>query len=185
MAPPGAVVAGAVVVTGAAVVAAVEPAPNEGKRLGAALLDAAGAVVVFVLNKLGAAVLEDVAAVVAGVFVNSDVVWVGAVVAAGVVAGAVVVVGNSDEGFEAGVEPAPEVPPPKAAKAPPLDGAVVAAVLLAGAVVAAGLDPNNDGVEAAGVADSAGLEVAAAPPKRVEGVDEAVLLAAGNRLLGF
>lgn len=152
MPPPGALVAGAVVVPGAVVVAAVEVAP---KRLGAALLVEAGAVVVFVANILGAAVFEDVAAVVAGGLVNNDVVWVGAVVAADVVAGADVAAGNSDEGFEAGVEPVPGAP------------------------------PNNDEAVVLGAADSVGLEVAPAPGKRVEGVDEAALVEVGNGLLGF
>lgn len=145
-----------------------DPVP---KRLGAALLDVVGAAV------LVAAVLEDAAVVPAGVFPKSDGVWVGAVVAADVVAGAVVVVAeNKVDGFEAGVEPLPAVLPPNMPGA-----AAVAVVLLAGVVVAAGLEAKRDGVLVPAAA-SAGFEVAAALPKRLDpGVDDAPPVEAENR----
>lgn len=147
------------VAAGAAVEA--EPVP---KRLGAALPDVVGAAVL----------------VAAAGFPKSDGVWVGAVVAADVVAGAVVVVAeNKVDGFEAGVEPLPAVLPPNRPGA-----AAVAAVLLAGAVVAAGLVPKRDGVLVL-AAVSAGFEVAAALPNRLDaGLDDASPVEAENRL-GF
>lgn len=169
-AAPGAVLvpeaAVADVVAGAALDVAAPP-----KRLGVALLD-----VVAVPAAVGAE-LEVAAAVLAGGFPKSEGVWLGALVAADVVVPAVVAgvevvaAENKVEGFDAGVDPEP-APPPRPPKDPRADDAVVVGALLAGVVVAAGFAPKSEGVLELGV-DSAGLEAAVAPPKRLEaGVEE-------------
>lgn len=156
----------------------------------AVVLVAAGAEVVAVLpNRLGAAVLDDAAGAEVVVAVPAPKREAGlggaeAAVDVGVGAEVAVVVVNSEGWLVAElvvVEPIP--PPPKRLG---VDEAVVVGALLAGAAVAAGFAPNRVllGAVLAGV--SAGLGVAALPPKRLDdGVDEAAPVEAFPNKLGL
>jgi hypothetical protein len=153
----------------------------------AGALVAAGAEVVVVLpNKLGAAVLVDAAGAEVVAVPKREGVLAGAETDVEVVVGAEVVENSEGADVAELVVAEPTPPPPKRLG---VDAGAVVAALLAGAVVAAGFVPNRvltAGVLAVVLAGlSAGFEVVAPPPKRLDvGVDEAAPVEGFPNMLG-